>query len=238
MNLSEMNKKKTMVSTDMTQLMPISHDTIDKWKKLSQEQAEALSNVTAERDELLKAQTKDRELIQKCMERIGVFREGIRSLSSENQKLQDERQKLSEENQKLQIELSKTQNISQYLQRSNDDLRNRNGLLSRKEQEQLEERIRDIQSQNCKLEKLVVMSSVEAVEVALEKKKEAEQKMRNAEKQERLAKKNVETTVRKIKKQTQKKVAMVKKREEFWKYSFWIMTMVVFASCWFKYFII
>ena len=50
MNLSEMNKKKTMVSTDMTQLMPISHDTIDKWKKLSQEQAEALSNVTAERD--------------------------------------------------------------------------------------------------------------------------------------------------------------------------------------------
>ena len=131
-----------------------------------------------------------------------------------------------------------TENISQYLQRSNDDLRNRNGLLSRKEQEQLEERIRDIQSQNCKLEKLVVMSSVEAVEVALEKKKEAEQKMRNAEKQERLAKKNVETTVRKIKKQTQKKVAMVKKREEFWKYSFWIMTMVVFASCWFKYFII
>ena len=53
-------------------------------------------------------------------------------------------------------------------------------MLSRKEQEQLEERIRDIQSQNCKLEKLVVMSSVEAVEVALEKKKEAEQKMRNA----------------------------------------------------------
>ena len=52
MNLSEMNKQKTMVSTDMTQLMPISHDTIDKWKKLSQEQAEALSKVTAERDEL------------------------------------------------------------------------------------------------------------------------------------------------------------------------------------------
>ncbi len=166
MNLSEMNKKKTMVSTDMTQLMPISHDTIDKWKRLSQEQAEALSKVTTERDELRSAQKKDRENIQKCLERMRELREKDQRISSENQKLQDELQKLTEENQKLQIELSKTQNISQSLQRSNDDLRNRNGLLSRKEQEQLEERIKDVQARNSKLEKMVVQSSVDAVEEA------------------------------------------------------------------------
>ena len=150
MNLSEMNKQKTMVSTDMTQLMPISHDTIDKWKRLLQEQAEALSKVTTERDELRSAQKKDREDIQKCLERMRELREKDQRISSENQKLQDELQKLTEENQKLQIELFKTQNISQSLQRSNDDLRNRNGLLSRKEQEQLEERIKDIQARNEK----------------------------------------------------------------------------------------
>lgn len=90
MNLSEINKKKDVVSVGMTQQMPISHDAIDKWKKLSQEQAETLAKVTAER----------------------------------------------------------------------------NGLLSRKEQGQLEEIIRDVQDRNSKLEKMVVISSVEAVENA------------------------------------------------------------------------
>lgn len=231
MNLSEMNKKKTMVSTDMTQLMPISHDTIDKWKKLSQEQAEALSNVTAERGELLKAQTKDRELIQKCMERIGEFREGIWSLSYENQKLQDELQKLTEENQKLQIELSKTQNISQSLQRSNDDLRNRNGLLSRKEQEQLEERIKDVQARNSKLEKMVVQSSVDAVEEAQKKVRAAEKKKRIAENQVKEVKKNAKNEIRVITTQMRKDMRIVKSKEKFWMLSFWIMfSLVIIGS--------
>lgn len=216
MNLSEMNKKKTMVSTDMTQLMPISHDTIDKWKKLSQEQAEALSNVTAERDELLKAQTKDRELIQKCMERIGEFREGIRSLSSESQKLQDELQKLTEENQKLQIELSRTQNISQFLQRSNDDLRNRNGLLSRKEQEQLEERIKDVQARNLNWKMMVIQSSVDAVEEAQKKEKEAENRAQSAKCRAENEKRKAKSEIQKVKKQADQRIEQMKVTELLW----------------------
>lgn len=226
MNLSEMNKKKTMVSTDMTQLMPISHDTIDKWKKLSQEQAEALWNVTAERDELLKAQTKDRELIQKCMERIGEFREGIRSLSSENQKLQDELQKLTEENQKLQIELSKTQNISQSLQRSNDDLRNRNGLLSRKEQEQLEERIKDVQARNSKLEKMVVQSSVDAVEEAQKKEKEAENRVQSAKCMAENEKRKAKSEIQKVKKQADQRIEQMKATELLWDIGVGIVVLI------------
>ena len=226
MNLSEMNKKKTMVSTDMTQLMPISHDTIDKWKKLSQEQAEALSNVTAERDELLKAQTKDRELIQKCMERIGEFREGIRSLSSENQKLQDELQKLTEENQKLQIELFKTQNISQSLQRSNDDLRNRNGLLSRKEQEQLEERIKDVQARNFKLEKMVVQSSVDAVEEAQKKEKEAENRAQSAKCRAENEKRKAKSEIQKVKKQAVQRIEQMRATELLWDIGVGIVVLI------------
>lgn len=216
MNLSEMNKKKTMVSSEMTQLMPISHDTIDKWKKLSQEQAEVLSKVTTERDELRSAQKKDRENIQKCLERMRELREKDQRISSENQKLQDELQKLTEENQKLQIELSRTQNISQSLQRSNDDLRNRNGLQSRKEQEQLEERIKDVQARNSKLEKMVIQSSVDAVEEAQKKQKEAENRAQSAECVAKNEKREAESEIRKVKKQADQSIEQMKATELLW----------------------
>ena len=216
MNLSEMNKQKTMVSTDMTQLMPISHDTIDKWKRLLQEQAEALSKVTTERDELRSAQKKDREDIQKCLERMRELREKDQRISSENQKLQDELQKLTEENQKLQIELSRTQNISQSLQRSNDDLRNRNGLLSRKEQEKLEERIKDVQARNSKLQIQVNRSSVEAVDEAQRKQKEAEKKARRIEYQSNHAQEKVKTVMEKTDQEIKKLKNEVKEKEKFW----------------------
>ena len=53
--------------------------------------------------------------------------------------------------------------VNQSLQQSNDDLRNRNGLKSRREQEQLEKEIKDVRNQNCNLEELVDMSSAKAV---------------------------------------------------------------------------
>lgn len=65
-------------------------------------------------------------------------------------------------------ESQETQKLNQLLQQSNDDLRNRNGLKSRREQEQLEEEIKDVRSQNCNLEELVDMSSVKAVRQAKE----------------------------------------------------------------------
>lgn len=53
---------------------------------------------------------------------------------------------------------------------SNDDLRNRNGLKSRREQEQLEEEIKDVQDQNSKLQIQVNKSSVQAVDEAYKNK--------------------------------------------------------------------
>ena len=238
MNLSEMNKKKDVVSIGMTQQMPISHDTIDKWKKLSQEQAETLAKVTAERDGLLKAQYRDRENIQKCLVRMRELRENLQKSSSENRKLQDELQKQIEENQKMQTELSRTQNINQLLQKNNDDLRNRNGLLSRKEQEQLEEKIRDVLNWNCKLEKLVEMSSVEAVNAAEKKQREVEQKMRNAVNQEKLMKEIVEGEVKRINNQMKKDMKKAREREQYWKYCFWVLMGAMLVGSLLEYFII
>ena len=58
--------------------------------------------------------------------------------------------------------------VNQSLQQSNDDLRNRNGLKSRGEQEQLEKEIKDVRNQNCNLEELVDMSSAKATRIAKE----------------------------------------------------------------------
>ena len=215
MNLSEMNKKKDVVSIGMTQQMPISHDTIDKWKKLSQEQAETLAKVTAERDGLLKAQYRDRENIQKCLVRMRELRENFQKTSSENRKLQDELQKQIEENQKMQTELSRTQNINKLLQKNNNDLRNRNGLMSRKEQEWIEEKIRDVQDRNSKLERMVVQSSVEAVETAQKKQQEAEKGMRSLELLLKMEKKDAACQLEKTKRQMKKKIMEIEKQRDF-----------------------
>ena len=216
MNLSEMSKKKGVLPAETTQQMPILHDTIDKWRKLLQEQAEALSKVNTERDRLLEIQRKDQENIQKCLERMRELRENLQKLSSENQKLQDELQKLTEENQKLQTELSRTQNINLSLQRSNDDLRNRNGLLSRKEQEQLEEKIRDVQDRNSKLEKMVVQSSVEAVEEALKKQQEAEKRMCSLELLIKMERRDAACQLDKTKRQMKKIIMETEKKKNLW----------------------
>ena len=215
MNLSEMNKKKDVVSIGMTQQMPISHDTIDKWKKLSQEQAETLAKVTVERDGLLKAQYRDRENIQKCLVRMRELRENLQKTSSENRKLQDELQKQIEENQKMQTELSRTQNINQLLQKNNNDLRNRNGLMSRKEQEWIEEKIRDVQDRNSKLEKMVVQSSVEAVEEALKKQQEAEKRMCSLELLMKMERRDAACQLEKTKRQMKKKTMEIEKQRDF-----------------------
>lgn len=64
-------------------------------------------------------------------------------LLSDRQRLRGEVQKFIEEMHRLKTELSETQKLNQSLQQSNDDLRNRNGLMSRSEQEQIEKEIED-----------------------------------------------------------------------------------------------
>ncbi|MBM6827838.1 hypothetical protein [Mordavella massiliensis] len=78
-------------------------------------------------------------------------------------------------------------------------------MLSRKEQEQLEERIKDVQARNSKLEKMVVQSSVDAVEEAQKKQRAAEKKKRIAENQVKEVKKNAENEVRVITTQIKKR---------------------------------
>ena len=83
-------------------------------------------------------------------------------------------QKSNAEIQQMTVELSEMRKLNQSLQQSNDDLRNRNGLMSRSEQEQLEEEIKDVRDRNSKLQIQVNQSSVEAFEQAQRKQEEAE----------------------------------------------------------------
>ncbi len=113
---------------------------------------------------------------------------------------------LTEENQKLQTELSRTQNINLSLQRSNDDLRNRNGLLSRKEQEQFEEKIRDVQARNSELQVQIDISLVEAVNQAQKKQKEAEEQARFAECQAERERKQADVKIQKTRKNAKREI--------------------------------
>ena len=97
----------------------------------------------------------------------------------ENYEMQDEIRKLNDEIHRLTTELSETQKLNQLLQKNNDDLRNRNGLKSRSEQELLEEEIKDVRDQNSKLQIQVNKSSVQAVDEAYRKQKEAEKQLRS-----------------------------------------------------------
>lgn len=110
-------------------------------------------------------------------------------LQTELQKALSVNQKLTGENQNLRQELSEVQRINRLLTSNNDALRSSNGLMLRKEQESLIAEVKDVRDRNCKLEKLVDMSCVEAVKAAEEKSKDAIQR---AKRRERDAEQKVE----------------------------------------------
>ena len=126
----------------------------------------------------------------------------------ENYEMQDEIRKLNDEIHRLTTELSETQKLNQLLQKNNDDLRNRNGLKSRSEQELLEEEIKDVRDQNAKLQIQVNKSSVQAVDEAYRKQKEAEKQLRSlkhqAEQNRKIAEKEVQKLKKRIKLQSEK----------------------------------
>ena len=173
----------------------------DKWKQLAKEQAASLELVTEERDELQVRNQKMNEFIQK-------FQERTHKLKMEKQKLFFENHEMQDEIHRLTIELSEKQKLNQSLQQSNDDLRNRNGLMSRSEQEQLEEEIKDVRDQNAKLQIQVNKSSVQAVDEAYRKQKEAEKQLQSlkyqAEQNRKIAEKEVQKLKKRIKLQSEK----------------------------------
>ena len=193
MNLMEITKGHEPKQNEQTDQTKNSLDTTDKWKQLAKEQAETLEKVSAERDELQVRNQKMNEFIQEFQERTHKLKMEKQQLFFENHEMQEEMQKSNAEIQQMTVELSEMRKLNQSLQQSNDDLRNRNGLMSRSEQEHLEEEIKDVRDRNSKLQIQVNQSSVEAVEQAQQKQEEAEKKVRTIQCQYNKLQENAET---------------------------------------------
>ena len=227
MNLMEITKGYEPEQNEQTEQMKSLPDTTDKWKQLAKEQATSLELVTKERDELQVRNQKMNEFIQKFQERTHKLKMEKQNLFFENHEMQDEIRKLNDEIHRLTTELSETQKLNQSLQQSNDDLRNRNGLQSRSEQELLEEEIKDVRDQNSKLQIQVNKSSVEAVDEAQRKQKEAEKKTEQAEAKARNEKKRAELEIHKAKKEVKDRTKNMKAMEYFWGMGY--ITVILFA---------
>ena len=200
MNLMEITKGYEPKQNEQTEQMKSLPDITDKWKQLAKDQAASLELVTEERDELQARNQKMNEFIQKFQERTHKLKMEKQNLFFENHEMQDEIRKLNDEIHRLTTELSETQKLNQSLQKNNDDLRNRNGLKSRSEQELLEEEIKDVRDQNSKLQIQVNKSSVQAVDEAYRKQKEAEKQLQSLKYQAEQKRKTAENEVQKLKK--------------------------------------
>ena len=200
MNLIEITKGCEPKQNEQTEQMKSLPDITDKWKQLAKDQAASLELVTEERDELQARNQKMNEFIQKFQERTHKLKMEKQKLFFENHEMQDEIRKLNDEIHRLTTELSETQKLNQSLQKNNDDLRNRNGLKSRSEQELLEEEIKDVRGQNSKLQIQVNKSSVQAVDEAYRKQKEAEKQLQSLKYQAEQKRKTAENEVQKLKK--------------------------------------
>ena len=200
MNLIEITKGCELKQNEQTEQMKSLPDITDKWKQLAKEQAASLELVTEERDELQVRNQKMNEFIQKFQERTHKLKMEKQKLFFENHEMQDEIRKLNDAIHCLTIELSETQKLNQSLQKNNDDLRNRNDLKSRSEQELIEEEIKDVRDQNSKLQIQVNKSSVQVVDEAYRKQKEAEKQLQSLKYQAEQNRKTAEKEVQKLKK--------------------------------------
>ena len=227
MNLIEITKGYEPKQNEQTEQMKSLPDTTDKWKQLAKEQAALLELVTEERDELQVRIQKMNEFIQKFQERTHKLKMEKQKLFFESHEMQDEIRKLNDEIHRLTTELSETQKLNQSLQKNNDDLRNRNGLKSRSEQEQLEEEIRDVRDQNSKLQTQVNQSSVKAVEQAQQKQEEAEKQARQAEYQAEREKKRADMEIQKARRKAKSEMEDMKEIQFFWT---WGYLCVIFFS--------
>ena len=109
----------------------------------------------------------------------------------------------------------------------NDDLRNRNGLMRRNEQEQLEKEIKDVRDRNSKLVMQVNQSSVEAVEQAKKKQEEAEKQARQAEYQIEREKNRADMEIQRARRKAKSEIADMKENQFFWD---WGYLCVIFFS--------
>ena len=227
MNLIEIGKRPEIQPTETAEQTKNSETITESLTQPSQTPEESPIKLKVERDILVQSFEKAKELMRTQKKQIQTLEEEKQTILSDRQRLREEVRKSTVEIQRLTTELSETQKLNQSLQQSNDDLRNRNGLKSRSEQEQLEEEIKDVRGQNSKLQAKVNKSSVEAVDEAQKKQKEAEKKAEQAEARARNEKKRAELEIRKVKKEVKDRTESMKAIEYFWGMGY--ITVVLFA---------
>lgn len=223
MNLMEIGKKPEIQSTETADQTKNSETITESLTQPLQTPEESPIKLKAERDILVQSFEKAKEFMRTQKKQIQTLEEEKQTILSDRQRLREEVRKSTVEIQRLTTELSEKQKLNQSLQQSNDDLRNRNGLKSRSEQELLEEEIKDVRDQNSKLQIQVNQSSVEAVEQAQQKQEEAEKKVRTIQCQYNKLQENEET----MKEKADQKIKSLK-QEMKEKTSFWQMVYIIF----------
>ena len=227
MNLIEIGKNPEILKSETAEQPKNSEIITENLTQPSQLPEESPIKLKVEKDLLMQSFERAKEFMRTQKKQIQMLEEEKQTILSDRQRLREEVRKSTVEIQRLTTELSETQKLNQSLQQSNDDLRNRNGLKSRSEQELLEEEIKDVRDQNSKLQIQVNKSSVEAVDEAQKKQKEAEKKMEQAESKARNEKKRAELEIRKAKKEVKDRTESMKSIEYFWGMGY--ITVVLFA---------
>ena len=227
MNLMEIGKNPEILKSETAEQLKNSEIITENLTQPSQLPEELPIKLKVERDLLMQSFERAKEFMRTQKKQIQMLEEEKQTILSDRQRLREEVRKSTVEIQRLTTELSETQKLNQSLQQSNDDLRNRNGLKSRSEQELLEEEIKDVRDQNSKLQIQVNKSSVEAVDEAQKKQKEAEKKMEQAESKARNEKKRAELEIRKAKKEVKDRTERMKSIKYFWGMGY--ITVVLFA---------
>ena len=223
MNLMEIGKNPEIQKTETAEQPKNSETITESLTQPSQMPEESPIKLKVERDILVQSFEKAKEFMRTQKKQIQTLEEEKQTILSDRQRLREEVRKSTVEIQRLTTELSETQKLNQSLQQSNDDLRNRNGLMSRSEQEHLEEEIKDVRDRNSKLQIQVNQSSVEAVEQAQQKQEEAEKKVRTIQCQYNKLQENAET----MKEKADQKIESLK-QEMKEKTSFWQMAYIIF----------
>ena len=223
MNLIEIGKKPEIQPTETADQTKNSETITESLTQPLQTPEESPIKLKVERDILVQSFEKAKEFMRTQKKQIQTLEEEKQTILSDRQRLREEVRKSTVEIQRLTTELSEKQKLNQSLQQSNDDLRNRNGLKSRSEQELLEEEIKDVRDQNSKLQIQVNQSSVEAVEQAQQKQEEAEKKVRTIQCQYNKLQENEET----MKEKADQKIKSLK-QEMKEKTSFWQMVYIIF----------
>lgn len=227
MNLMEIRKNPEVLSTEPAEQTKNSEIITESLTQSSLMPEESSIKIKVERDILMRSYEKAKEFMRTQKQQIQELEVEKRMSLSDRQRLQEEVQKSTAEIRRLTTELYETQNLNQSLQQSNDDLRNRNGLMSRSEQKQLEEEIRDVRDQNSKLQVQVNQSSVEAVEQAQQKQEEAEKRVRQAEYQAEREKKRADVEIQRTRRKAKSEIEEMKENQFFWD---WGYLCVIFFS--------